>query len=53
MKSAPAWCPGGRVAENAQRAPAATASAALAAASAAAFTAAQVPAASGVPLSIE
>ena len=53
MKSAPAWCPGGRVTAKAQRAPPARSAAALAAPSAAAFAAAQVPATNGVPLSIE
>ena len=42
MKSGPAWWPGGRVQQNAARAPRATRSAALAAASAPALAAAQV-----------
>ncbi|MNT22189.1 hypothetical protein D3C72_1575650 [compost metagenome] len=53
MKSGPAWWPGGRVQQNAARAPWATRAAALAAASAPAFTASQVPSAMGVPLSME
>ena len=53
MKSAPAWCPGGRVQQNTARSPACTQAAALAAASAPALAACQVPATSGEPLSIE
>src|SRR3989338_730036 len=53
MKSGPAWWPGGRVQQNAARAPCATRVEALAAASAPALAAAQVPDAMGVPLSME
>ena len=53
MKSAPAWWPGGRVAQKPDRSPFKSACAALAAASAPALAAAQVPAHKGLPLSIE
>jgi hypothetical protein len=53
MKSAPAWWPGGRVAQNTACSPACSSRVALTAASAPAFAAAQVPAQRGDPLSIE